>query len=483
MTFKHGFPLMQSLRPLARAALFSLLIATLSCAQAGLHSDLPDLGAPDLVSYTPEKEQALGRAFSTTLHTQFDMIQDPTLLDYVRQIGARITSQTQSQRDYRFYVIDRSDINAFAGPNGIIGLHSGLILAARSEDELASVIAHEIAHVTQRHLSRRYEYQNNNTATTIASLIAAILVGSQNPSAGMATMMGATGLNLQQQLKNSRLHENEADHFGIRYLTEAGYNPFAMGDFFGRLARESQYDEFALPEILRTHPVSADRLARADDRAGQMPTDSQKRASQKDTLTLMQLRLQNRHPEDINAFEQAKLSSAQSCYRKNHQAWLKQQDTAVAYSLKCLDQAEQDAAASPYYALLKAQIQTRLKRRDALKTLDYLTEIYPRNAAMVLARARALQAFEGPQAAIAYLEQNVDRFLHKAEFYNRLSQLHTEQEDDFYSDYYQALLQEHLGNIEKARYLSRQAEAHVTAEMRKKNARIEQLKSRLTQYR
>jgi predicted Zn-dependent protease len=474
---------MQSIWLLSRAALFSALIAATFFAQAGLHSDLPDLGAPDLVSYTPEKEQALGRAFSTTLHTRFDMIQDPTLLDYVRQIGARITSQTQSRRDYRFYVIDRSDINAFAGPNGIIGLHSGLILAARSEDELASVIAHEIAHVTQRHLSRRYEYQNNNTASTIASLIAAILVGSQNPSAGIATMMGATGLNLQQQLKNSRLHENEADHFGIRYLTEAGYNPFAMGDFFGRLARESQYDEFALPEILRTHPVSADRLARADDRAGQMPNDTQKRATQKAALTLMQLRLQNHHPQGISAFEQAKLSSAQRCYRKNHQAWLKQQNTPVAYSLECLDQAEQNAAAPFYYALLKAQIQTRLKRPAALKALDYLTEVYPHNAAMVLARANAMYSFDGAKTAIAYLEENVERFLHKAEFYNRLSQLHSEQEDNFHSHYYQALLQEHLGNIEKARYLSRQAEENVTAEMRKKNAKIQRLKSRLTQYR
>ncbi|KUJ71423.1 M48 family metalloprotease [Thiomicrospira sp. WB1] len=451
--------------------------------QAAIHSDLPDLGAPDLVTYTPEKEKALGRAFSTTLHTQFAMIQDPTLLDYIRQIGARITSKTASHRSYRFYVIDRPEINAFAGPNGIIGLHAGLILAARSEDELASVIAHEIAHVTQHHLSRRFDYQNSNTAATIASLIAAILVGSQNPSAGMATIMGSAGLNIQQQLKNSRLHENEADHFGIRYLSEAGYNPYAMGDFFGRLARESQYDEFTLPEILRTHPVSADRLARADDRAQQMPKTTQQRAFKKDTLTLMKLRLRNLKNQPASQVTQKTYTPAQRCYQKNHQAWLEQAATQVAYSLKCLDQADKASPQSPYFKLLAAQIQIRLAQPQALQTLRYLSELYPGNAAIALTQANALAEFDSKQAAINLLTERLVEFEHQGAFYERLARYYSQQNDDFGTHYYLALQEEHLGNIEKAHYLARQAETFLTAEMRKKNAKLERLKSRLEQYR
>uniref|UniRef100_Q31I22 M48 family peptidase n=1 Tax=Hydrogenovibrio crunogenus (strain DSM 25203 / XCL-2) TaxID=317025 RepID=Q31I22_HYDCU len=440
-------------------------------------NNLPDLGAPDLKDYDSHTETQLGQAFSTALHTHYDLVYDPIILSYIRRIGERITSETGKNRNFSFFIIDNPEINAFAGPNGVIGIHTGLIASAQSEDELASVIAHEVAHVTQRHLSRTFEYQSNVNTASIASLIAAILIGSQDPSAGIATYMGAMGLNIQQQLKNSRIYESEADYFGIKYLNQAGYSPYAMGEFFGRLSKEMQIYEGTPPEILLTHPVTANRLAKANDRAAQLKTES---APLKDnSLTLIQLRLNFVTKTHTQTYDTKTLSPSETCYLKNLKTLSDQGLSHPQYNIKCLEEASQQQPKERLYKLLLAKIKTETGDSSALQDYEYLTAVYPSDFSIVYLQAQSLNKFNRTQEAIQLLTQKTPKFHYQYLLYSELSKLYAEKNQNDYSYYYDALANYNIGNLPKSTFLVNQAEKITKDKKSKLYQKIVQLKNEL----
>lgn len=407
--------------------------------------NLPDLGSPGLVVYDRHTEVSLGRAFTKALHTQFNLIKDPETLSYVRRIGHNIASHTHDGRNYRFYVIDDPAINAFAGPDGIIGIHSGLILAAESEDELASVIAHEIAHVTQEHLSRRFEQQNSLNITSFASLLAAILIGSQNPSAGIATIMGTTGLSLQEQLRHSRIHEHEADHQGISLLHRSGYNPNAMADFFGKLAKKYQLTEFRPPEILMTHPVTETRLAQASNRARQLglPKDLHDKVN----LFLVQQRLKSlaqTSTEYLNP--ETAYTEVVDCYRQS----IKE----TATNNDCLAEALME---HPNNRLLKTAQILSAKQRDQkkLQQLEALHAIYPQDEALVLILAKEYKRTNRTKQAVKLLEATRQNLNYQFEVNQELSQLYAQADQLAEAYFYEANAFLSIGDLERARYLAR----------------------------
>jgi len=442
-------------------------------------NNLPDLGAPDLKDYDSRTETQLGQAFSTTLHTHYDLVYDPIMLSYIRRIGEKITSETGKNRNFSFFIIDNPEINAFAGPNGVIGIHTGLIASAQSEDELASVIAHEVAHVTQRHLSRTFEYQNNVNTASIASLIAAILIGSQDPSAGIATYMGAMGLNIQQQLKNSRIYESEADYFGIKYLNQAGYSPYAMGEFFGRLSKEMQIYENTPPEILLTHPVTANRLAKANDRAAQLKTEPSSFKS--DALTLIQLRLNFTTKTQTQTYDVKKLNPHESCYLKNLKKLYDQGSSANAsqYDIHCLETASQSMPKERIYKLLLAQIKTETGDQSALEDYEYLTAFYPTDFSIVYLYAQSLIKFNHKQEAIDLLTKSTPTFHYQYLLYSTLSKLYAEKNQKNYSYYYDALANYNIGNLPKSTFLVNQAQKITKDKSSKLFQKINQLKNEL----
>jgi predicted Zn-dependent protease len=458
---------------LFRAAFLLLFAVSTSWAS----NNLPDLGAPDLKDYDAQTETQLGQAFSTALHTYYDLDYDPETLSYIRRIGEKITSQTGKSRYFNFFVIDNPEINAFAGPNGIIGIHTGLIASARSEDELASVIAHEVAHVTQRHLSRTYEYQSEINMTSIASLIAAILIGTQDPSAGIATYMGGMGLSIQQQLKNSRIHENEADYFGIEYLNEAGYNPYAMGDFFARLSKEAQIYEGSMPEILSTHPVTANRLAKADDRARQFNDASRKEENA--TLALIQLRLNFTTRTTLDDFQIKNLTNDQACYLKNLKALYAYQNQTVSFDRRCLDSAIESHPHERLYRLLKAQVKVAQNDATALKDYDYLEAIYPSDFSIVYLHAKALSTLGKREQAIKLLETQTPSFHYQYMLYSELAKLYAEKQDRGRTYYYDALASYNIGNTAKTIYLLKQAKQNLSAKDVKLKEKIKRLETEL----
>jgi predicted Zn-dependent protease len=203
------------------------------------------------------------------------IVRDPELSEYLKSLGWKLAAAgTPNPPDFHFYVIADPRINAFALPGGFIGMNAGTIIAAQSESELAAVLAHEEAHVTQRHIARELNRPKTADIATWAAVLAAIIAGSANPNVVMGALSLGQGLNYNREISYTRANEMEADRIGIRTLVQAGFNPYAMADFFERLEQQTRLYGAGLPEILQTHPVNTTRIAEATERAAEYPKRS-----------------------------------------------------------------------------------------------------------------------------------------------------------------------------------------------------------------
>jgi len=247
-------------------ALVLLSPATRSPAQP---FDLPDFGSSADRVISSTRERRLGKAFMKSVRKALSVIDDPLLTDYLEGLGNRlVTTSGSGTGRYHFFFVEDPAINAFAGPDGHIGVFSGLVSISQSESELAAVLAHEIAHVTQRHLLRSFEQRKHMSIPATAALIVAAVLGAQvDADLGAATAAGIQAVAVQRQINFTRDHEKEADRIGIVTLAAAGFDPYAMPGFFERLARANRAHEIGAPEFLRTHPVTTNRIADALGRA------------------------------------------------------------------------------------------------------------------------------------------------------------------------------------------------------------------------
>jgi beta-barrel assembly-enhancing protease len=233
---------------------------------------LPDMGDSSGTLITPLEEKELGEAFFRSLHSQIAINQDPEIQQYIELIGEKLAASSDNpSQPFHFFVVMENDINAFAGPGGYVGVNSGLILMTEAESELASVLGHEIAHVTQRHLYRSAEAAKHASIPTIAATLAAILLGSQSPAMGQAALIAIQAGSVQFQINFTREHEAEADRVGMQNLAEANYDPRSMPTFFERMQQSTRYYGQNVPEFLRTHPVTASRISDTRGRAETYP--------------------------------------------------------------------------------------------------------------------------------------------------------------------------------------------------------------------
>lgn len=275
-----------------------LLCLFLSClilaspARAYQDLKLPTLGEASSL-YSAEYEYELGRAWLRIFRGQVPLVDDPLLFSYLEDLVFRLVNHSEL-RDRRIdiVVVDNSTINAFAVPGGVIGIHNGLLLHARSEDELATVIAHEIAHLSQRHFSRRMEFQKKQQPLTLTSMLAGfVLMATVGGDAGMAALSAAQAAAQDSALRYSRSNEAEADRIGMQTLIKAGMDPHAAPAMFERMLQVSRYSTGnRVPEFLRSHPLSENRIADTRNRARQYP----KRMQSADlTYQLMRARVLN----------------------------------------------------------------------------------------------------------------------------------------------------------------------------------------------
>lgn len=252
-----------------------LLIAPVPATRAAENLALPDIGNPSGNILTPAEEQRLGNAFMRSIRNSMPVIQDPLLTAYIQSLGEQLTSANEDAAgNFAFFLINSPQINAFAGPGGYIGVYSGLITTTESESELASVLAHEVAHISQKHLVRTFDAVNQMTLPAAAVAIAAVVIGAatNNPDVAVAAATGVQAGMMQREINFTRSHEEEADSIGIKTLAAAGFDPTAMPVFFSRMGKASRlYDNGKLPEFLRTHPVTSNRIADAYGRADNFP--------------------------------------------------------------------------------------------------------------------------------------------------------------------------------------------------------------------
>jgi predicted Zn-dependent protease len=249
-------------------------LLTLACLLAvpGHADDLPMLGDASSAMVTPLQEHQLGRAWLALLRSEVGQLSDPELKDYVETSVYRLaeTSQLQDRR-LEFILIDSKELNAFAAPGGIVGINGGLFLNAQTEGEYAGVLAHELAHLSQRHFARGMEEQSKVQLPVMAALLAGIVMAAAGAGdAGVATIFGSQAAAIQSQLAFSRQREQEADRIGIINLQKAGYDPRNMPNMFERLMRQYRFDAKP-PEFLLTHPITEARIADTRNRAEQFP--------------------------------------------------------------------------------------------------------------------------------------------------------------------------------------------------------------------
>ncbi|MCG6876955.1 MAG: M48 family metalloprotease [Betaproteobacteria bacterium] len=265
-------------------------------------TNLPDLGESSQAALSAADEREIGESIMRDIRSDPEYIDDPEIAGYVQALGQRLaTASPVSRRHFEFFVIRNPQVNAFALPGGYIGIHSGLILTAQTESELASVVAHEIAHVEQRHMARMVDKQNQLQIASIAGLALAILAASSNPQVAQAAVITSQAAPLQAALSYSRDFEREADRVGFQILNDSGFDVHGMPTFFERMQRSTRLYENNAPGYLRTHPLTSDRIADMQNRALESRF-RQVRDSVEFGLVRAKLRAEAGPPEDALAF-------------------------------------------------------------------------------------------------------------------------------------------------------------------------------------
>jgi len=273
------------------------LLSVLSCgAVAAQDTALPDFGSPADAVLSRTQETQLGRSVMAQLRNAGAVMEDPQLNEYIQTLGARLAGHANDgDQRFQFFLMDEPAINAFALPGGYIGVNAGLILASETESELAGVLAHEVAHVTQRHIARAIYDNQRNSMLSMATMLAAILLGAGSGMEGDAVqglISASQAAAIQRQINFTRANEHEADRVGMSTLSSAGFDPAAMSSFFEKLARRYGLAAQRVPAILQTHPVTSERIAEARARARQLPavelTDSMSYGMVKARLHVLQ---------------------------------------------------------------------------------------------------------------------------------------------------------------------------------------------------
>lgn len=255
--------------------LFIYFLSALFCSMsvAAPAQQLPSLGDSASGHVSLQQEHELGRLWLRQLRAHANVIDFPLAVQFLEQTIYHMVPHSEVQiNDFEFIIVDQSELNAFAVPGGIIGINFGLFLYTKDEDELSAVLAHELAHLSQRHFSRQIEEADRQAPLAIATLLASILlIATNNPDAGFAGLIGSQAASIQRQLAYSREWEREADRIGIKTLASAGLDPKAMPSMFHQMLQASRYQQRP-PEFLLTHPVTESRIADAADRAERYPT-------------------------------------------------------------------------------------------------------------------------------------------------------------------------------------------------------------------
>jgi predicted Zn-dependent protease len=342
-------------------------------------NELPELGDSSSGFVSQTQEHNLGRIWLRQLRAQAVTINDPLTISFIEELIFRLAPHSEV-RDHRFefVVIDQGDLNAFAVPGGIIGINLGIFLHADDEDEVSSILAHELAHLSQRHFARQIENSERQAPIAIATLLASILlIASNNAEAGFAGLISSQAASIQNQLAYSREWEREADRTGMKTLVSSGLDPSAMSSMFKHMLAANRYNQRP-PEFLLTHPITDTRISDAANRAQAFPVKKRTRSF---NFLIMQQRAKIRYlipTSDQYAYFDKALKATNNEKEKDSyrysKAWV--QFLARSYqpareSLLSISNSNQD---QPAVAILMSKVLDQLEQTD--KAITYLQDAY-----------------------------------------------------------------------------------------------------------
>src|SRR5258706_237334 len=249
-----------------------LAVVCLSVALLGppaLAQTLPELGDSSGALLSPALERKIGeQAMREIRQREPTFLDDPELNKFVNELGRRIVAtSSEANQDFEFFMVRDNTIDAFAVAGALVGVNTGLFAAAQTESELAGVLAHEVAHVTQHHLARLLGKQEQMSIPTLAAVVLGLLAARAHPDLAQAVIVGAGATGIQSQLNYTRDFEREADRIGFQFLQQAGFDVGGMGSFFERMQKATRLYENNAPAYLRTHPLTTERIADMQNRA------------------------------------------------------------------------------------------------------------------------------------------------------------------------------------------------------------------------
>lgn len=433
-----------------------IIICSLLIPKPVVASNLPDLGDVSQSTITPRQERQIGLQIMRQIRDDPSYLDDPEIASYLNNLGYRLISNSNESapgQSFEFFALQDSTINAFALPGGFMGFNSGLIMAAQSESELASVMAHEIAHVTQKHLARMLSGQKYSLLTSLASIALAIIASRANPEAGQAVLVASQASAIQSQLDFTRKHEKEADRVGFNILLNAGFDPQGMSAFFGRLEKASRFYENSAPSYLRTHPITHERIADIQNRARevtyrQVPDSidfllvrakvralhgKSRHAVTQFASHLKDKRYANEAVERygfINALLRDKQFKRAEKELDNLYGLLQPESAAVTLKDHQLGQsiliAQKDALSGAMIETLAAKVKLSVKKTDeALKIYRKALKVYPQHRALIYGYATALFQEGKYQQALRFVEEQLQHYQNDLHLYKYQARSYT----------------------------------------------------------
>jgi predicted Zn-dependent protease len=455
---------------------------------SAINAELPNLSSPANLMLSKREQYELGYSVMLQMRQQGKIFDDPETAEYVQQIGQRLASQSADGGGYFHYIVLKSNqINSFAVTGGWVFIFTGVITGSRTESELAAVMAHETAHITQNHLARKLEESKRATLTSLAAMLGTVLLGALGGGGGQAIeggIVASQGLAEQQQINYSRSVEEEADRIGIQYLAAAGFDPEAMADFFSQLMREQGMQDSWVPAMLQDHPVDRERIADARERAAQYPPVPDT-SSPDYYLIKARVRVLTA-PGDVDIQRQY----AQKIAQGNHSlgtmygdALALMQDDKAAEAVPILKKliAQHGELHLLYAALGQAQAQAG-EMKQALATFRIAMRLFPHNVPVTVRYAQTLMA-DGRNAQahqiLLDLFNNVDPTPDQIELTARAASAAGDLGDAYY---YMGIYQTETGNLPLAaqQYQLALATPHLTYVQRERiSANLRQVRDYL----
>lgn len=426
-----------------------LTLLPLTWHEASQAQNLPTLGDTSREDLSPLAERKLGEQIMSIVRRDPDYLGDPVINEYLNRLGlsmldAHPTARGEANFNFEFFAVRDPVLNAFAFPGGFIGFHTGLLLAAQSESELASVMGHEIGHVEQRHIARMLTSQKQDSWISLAALAVAVLAARSSPDAAMAVATGGQGLAMQKQLNFSRDAEREADRIGYQIMKDAGFDPNGMVSFFGRLQNSMRNYSDNMPAFLRSHPLTHERIA---DIQGRVLNQSFKQRQDSLEFALIKARSRVLQDSTIQGLMDAKKFFEQQAKSERNDEQIaagyglafvafKQEDFATARKL--LDENQKavaktmryrkDLSLSIAYAHFSISLRLAAKQSElALKEAEQALQDYPISRGIANQYAEVLLAAKRADKAADFLRDQLQLYRQEAELHNLLAKVYAEQ--------------------------------------------------------